>query len=218
MYMYNLCHINLRFEGSDGSTTFTDSSRVANTFTAVGNARIRTADYKIGSSSLYLGGTGDYVTSTTTNGAAFSSNQYDSCLEFYIRLKAAPAAEAMIAGLWRETGSSRSYAIFINAAREILLKRSTIGTDTVSHSTGYILPLDTWTHLRLRMSGPSASRVLQLLVDGVVVYTTSASTLYNLSGSSRVYSFGATAGGNSVMSVLYIDWFFLNFCILICFD
>jgi len=52
----------LNFEGADTSTTIIDD--FGNSWSAVGNAQIDTAQFKFGSSSLLLDGTGDYVEST----------------------------------------------------------------------------------------------------------------------------------------------------------
>jgi len=49
----------LHMEGTNGSTTFTDSSANARTITAYGDAQISTAQAKFGSSSAYFDGTGD---------------------------------------------------------------------------------------------------------------------------------------------------------------
>lgn len=52
----------LNFDGSNGSTTLTDTSDNALTVTASGNAQLSTAQYKYGTASLYLDGTTDYAT------------------------------------------------------------------------------------------------------------------------------------------------------------
>jgi hypothetical protein len=49
----------LHGNGTNGSTTITDSSRFANTVTAVGNAQISTAQSKFGGASIAFDGTGD---------------------------------------------------------------------------------------------------------------------------------------------------------------
>lgn len=51
----------LHFNGTDGSTTFTDSSTAAHTMTARGSAQLDTAQTAFGSASGLFGGTGDYV-------------------------------------------------------------------------------------------------------------------------------------------------------------
>lgn len=54
----------LEFEGTDGATTTTDL--LGHTWTFNGNAQIDTAEYKTGSSSLKMDGTGDYIVADTS--------------------------------------------------------------------------------------------------------------------------------------------------------
>jgi hypothetical protein len=54
----------LHFDGSDGSTTFTDSGISPVSFTASGNAQLDTAQQKFGTASVYLDGTGSYASGT----------------------------------------------------------------------------------------------------------------------------------------------------------
>lgn len=49
-------------DGTNGSTTFTDSGPIGHTVTAVGNAQVSTSSPKFGSGSILLDGTGDYLT------------------------------------------------------------------------------------------------------------------------------------------------------------
>jgi hypothetical protein len=53
--------INLQFNGTNGSTTFTDDSANNHTASVFGNAQISTAQSVSGGSSLLLDGTGDYL-------------------------------------------------------------------------------------------------------------------------------------------------------------
>lgn len=55
----------LHGEGTDASTTFTDSSLLNQTMNAQGNAQIDTAQFRFGSSSMLFDGTGDYVKAAT---------------------------------------------------------------------------------------------------------------------------------------------------------
>ena len=50
------------FEGADMSTSFTDESEDARIISGFGNAQIDTAQFRFGSSSLLLDGTGDFLT------------------------------------------------------------------------------------------------------------------------------------------------------------
>jgi Concanavalin A-like lectin/glucanases superfamily len=51
----------LHGQGGDGSTTFTDRSRFNIPLTAAGNVRISSGQARIGPSSIYFDGTGDYL-------------------------------------------------------------------------------------------------------------------------------------------------------------
>ena len=55
------CKLLLHLDGTDGSTTFTDSSASGHSFTAVGTAQLDTADYKWGTASLLLDGDSDSI-------------------------------------------------------------------------------------------------------------------------------------------------------------
>ena len=57
---YSAVSLLLPMDGTNGSTTFTDSSLNGLTVTAVGNAQISTTQSKYGGASGYFDGTGDY--------------------------------------------------------------------------------------------------------------------------------------------------------------
>jgi hypothetical protein len=66
----------LHMDGSNGSTSFVDSSANAFTVTAVGNAQISTAQSKFGGSSAFFDGTGDYLSITDNNAFSFGSGAF----------------------------------------------------------------------------------------------------------------------------------------------
>lgn len=61
----------LHMDGSNGSSTFTDSSSAARTITRFGNAQISTAQSKFGGASALFDGSGDYLTT------AYSTTAFD---------------------------------------------------------------------------------------------------------------------------------------------
>lgn len=69
--------------GTDGSTTFTDSSASPKTFTAYGNARIRTAESKFGGAAMYFDGTGDWI--DTPDSADFALGNSDFTIDFWMK-------------------------------------------------------------------------------------------------------------------------------------
>lgn len=68
----------LHFNGSDGSTTFTDET--GKTWSASGNAQLDTAIKKFGTAALLLDGAGDYISATD---AAFAFGLGDFTVEFF---------------------------------------------------------------------------------------------------------------------------------------
>lgn len=72
----------LHFNGSNGSTTFTDSGPGARTFTAFGNAQLSTSGPKFGTASLLLDGSGDYLSSSAN--AAYDFGTGDFTIEFWV--------------------------------------------------------------------------------------------------------------------------------------
>lgn len=73
----------MHFDGSDGSTTITDSSSYARALTAAGNAQIDTAQSVFGGASLVMDGTGDRVTSASE--ASLIIGAQDFTLEGWLR-------------------------------------------------------------------------------------------------------------------------------------
>ena len=73
---YPSCSLLMHFSGSNGSTTFIDNSPTPKSFTVNGNAQISTAQSKFGSSSLYLDGTGDYLTSPSVSDYALGTGDF----------------------------------------------------------------------------------------------------------------------------------------------
>jgi hypothetical protein len=74
----------LHFDGTNGSTAFTDSSLNAVSFTAFGNAQISTSQSKFGGASGLFDGTGDYITAASN--ALFGFGTGDFTIEAWVRL------------------------------------------------------------------------------------------------------------------------------------
>lgn len=91
----------LHFDGSDGSTTFTDVK--GKTWTANGNAQIDTAQSKFGGASGLFDGAGDYI--TTPDSADFAFGAGDFTVEFRLR-PAAVGTTQQIIGQWISGGTA----------------------------------------------------------------------------------------------------------------
>ena len=73
----------LHGNGTNGSTTITDSSLTPKTVTAVGNAQISTAQSKFGGASIAFDGTGDYLSTPATSAFVFGTDNFT--IELWVR-------------------------------------------------------------------------------------------------------------------------------------
>jgi hypothetical protein len=108
----------LHFDGSDASTTFTDSSIFAKTFTASGNAQLDTAEFRFGTASGLFDGTGDWI--DASDSADFTLDDQDFAIEGWFFVDAALGTNRHMAGQGDAAGDSNG--------RAWLLQRNTDGT------------------------------------------------------------------------------------------
>jgi hypothetical protein len=117
----------LNFNGTDASTTMLDD--FGNTWTANGNAQLDTAQFKFGSSSLLLDGTGDYITST--NFTTLGDGSWEmSC---WFRVNALPGVGVAydILGAMNATGNGARVQMFNQAGTtKLFYYGSSNGTST----------------------------------------------------------------------------------------
>lgn len=158
----------LHFEGSDTSTTFTDECGL--TWTAAGNAQIDTAQFKFGSSSLLLDGSGDYIyTSDTTY------NMGDGLpwmQEGWFRFNAFAASTALFA-----EGSQHTALIYHNGSASTLAFYISSNGSSWNIANGATGSKSSWTtgqwyHIRWGWDGTTYF----CYVDGVLDWSTANSS------------------------------------------
>jgi hypothetical protein len=98
----------LHFDGSDGSTTFTDSSLGAHTFTAEGDADLDTGEFRFGTASGQFDGTGDYI--DTPDSSGFTLGDQDFTIECWFFVDAAVGSSRHMAGQGDAAGDSNGRA------------------------------------------------------------------------------------------------------------
>jgi hypothetical protein len=146
----------LHMDGSNGSTTFTDSSSNAHAMSVNdGAVSITTAQSKFGGASGEFAG--DLRTPTSST---FTLNG-----DFTIELWA------------RRTGTTGSFDTLVSASSENLLIRASSSNpgfifNGVQFATGLALTLNTWQHVAMVRSGSTVTAYL----DGVSIGTTTSST------------------------------------------
>jgi hypothetical protein len=150
----------LHMDGSNGSTTFTDSSSNALSVTANGNAQISTAQSKFGGESGLFDGTGDYL---SANDADLALAQSDHTIEGWVRLTSLPATKWGFAYNGDPSSNNNRIQVEFNPTGTITLFLQA-GTGTgVSFTTTTTLSTGTWYHLAYVKSGTS----VKLFIDGV---------------------------------------------------
>lgn len=180
------CKLLLHFEGTDASTTFTDSSSSARTGTANGNAQIDTAQYYFQTSSGLFDGTGDFVTYPDSNDWTFAGN---FTIEVHARFSSLAASRA----LWGQGSSATAqYRLIVSTAGAITFEVINTSTIITMASANGVIVIDTWYHIAVVRNGND----FNLYVNGVsVASTTDADAIPNYAGTFRVGADGASANG-----------------------
>lgn len=153
----------LHFDGSNGSTTFTDQK--GRTWTGVGNAQISTADSEFGGASLALDGSGDWIQTPTSADFVFSG---DFTIEGWLKLTAQTTDYMTILGGGDAgfSGNSSFLMCYGNAAPSVGNRRKLAfgnGSFNPLVSTTTLLNISTWYYFAVSRSGSTA----RLFLDGV---------------------------------------------------
>lgn len=184
----------LHLNGSNGSTTFTDSSSNGLTVTRGGNVTISTAQAKFGGASAVFDGSGDYL--TANNAALALANVSDWTFECWVRLSSLPAARwgVFFNGNTASNEHRLQVEITQTGAVNLYLQGGTgTGASITSNAT---LNINTWTHIAAVKSGTniaiyingtsSATGTYSTAITGnnnfYLGYTRSGGTLYSLDG------------------------------------
>jgi hypothetical protein len=159
----------LHMDGSNGSTTFTDSSGTPKTVTANGNAQISTAQSKFGGASGYFDGSGDFVVATSPTAFEFGTGDFTAECWFY----AATGSNGGVAAIMTTaTGSSDEFGFFVGLQDDSnIIWLFGDGTWAFFRSVSGF-PTDSWSHLALTRS----SGVAYLFLNGTVIDSVSDST------------------------------------------
>ena len=185
----------LPFDGANGATTTSDLSNSNHAATFVGNAQISTAQSKFGGSSLYLDGTGDYLTIPTST--SFNLGSGDWTIECWIKT----TDTSSVAILNQSNGSAASNSSWLiwlggDGKPGIYLTENT-GWDKYNINTTVVTD-NVWHHVAGVRNGSS----LRMYVDGVSSSSTDVSN-FTVPDSSRVFDVGSQDGSSPYTG--YID-------------
>lgn len=163
-------------DGTNGSSTFTDSGPDARTITRSGNAQISTANSKFGGASMLLDGTGDYVSiGAAADWTWMHATNAKWTLEMQLRLATFSQPHALFSTAEGTTGHIGVFA-YVNTDRSISVQivRGVLGTYVVNalYPAGSY-PNDTadFHQLSICWDHSLASANLELFIDAVSLGT-----------------------------------------------
>jgi hypothetical protein len=171
----------LRGNGTDGSTTFVDSSLSPKTITAVGNAQISTAQSKFGGASMLFDGNGDYLQASYNSSYDFGTGDFTVELWIY---RAGNSTGGVGSDYEALIGSNASG----NSKWTIYLRRSTkniawFGDDgTLRETSGATISDSAWYHVAWCRSGST----LRGFIDGTQRYSATATGSYTTGSEMRI--------------------------------
>lgn len=175
----------LAMDGSNGSTTFTDSSNNAFAVTVTGDAQVSTAQSKFGESGLF-DGTGDRL--EVSSNAAFAFGTGDFTVELFFRLTSIKTAAQGFVNVNTSGGFSFYYNGsdgFFGGANSFRVsnRSSNLITQSQALSTGV------WYHAAVSRAGGT----MRLFLDGAQIASVSNTTNF----AQGVLQIGGTSDGST---------------------
>lgn len=177
----------LKMDGSNGSTTFTDSSDNAFTVTANGNSQISTTQSRFNGASGYFDGTGDYLSLAANSAFAFGTGDFTGEAWLYI-----VARTVTYNNFFSTAGVGSDFAFGTDSSGQVYFWNGATLT-----TFGGDVPNGFWCHVAISRDNGS----VRAFVNGVQVGSTATITT-DLGNSSEI-QFPASADYSS--NECYID-------------
>ena len=173
---YNSVSLLLHCDGSNGSTTFTDSSTTPKTVTASGGAQISTSQSKFGGASALFDGNGDYL--SVTYNSALSLISGDFTIEAFIYVNATTAGSMSVLSKDGVAGTSYSqYALQVTSAGKLsafLGNGNGVSPTGTNYTGATTITTGAWHHVAIVKTGSTFKGFL----DGTEEWSSSAATMY----------------------------------------
>ncbi len=184
----------LHMDGTDGSTTFTDSGATGHSVTANGNAQIDTAQSKFGGASALFDGAGDYLTIPDhSDWDFFSSASKSFTLDCWFRLSTTSGYNTFCA---IGTATSYHWGVYIGPT-SVNFQRYDAAVSPGYNNRSWAhggLSVNTWYHLALIKGWGGDASKIAVTLNGVEIGTTiTGDTYYIPSGVSGNLTVGRWA-------------------------
>jgi hypothetical protein len=153
------------FEGTNGSTSFTDESAAAHAITPFGNAAISTAQQKFGAASGTFDGSGDYLTLPSSSDWDFAANKFT--VEGWFRFLVKQTNQALL-GVWANV--TNSWFFYIEGSN-LILRTNISGFSLVDIGAAFAPTLGQWYHLAADRDATGKFRVY---VNGTMIASNGA--------------------------------------------
>jgi len=197
----------LHCDGTNGSTTFIDSSSSPKTLTANGNANISTAKSKFGGSSGLFDGTGDYLSSSYDAGYDLIGS--DFTIEGFVypsTLRTSGTRLISTGGgalAWNSTNGIHVLLQCNGTSNALALQLSNgTGSPITFNSSALALTNNSWQHISACVSGSTAYLSLNGVVESASVAATSRPSTNPVL---NIATIPGEAGGNTVAFQGYMD-------------
>lgn len=155
----------LHFDGTNGSTAFTDSSSNNWTMTAGGNAQLSTATPKYGTACGVFDGVGDYVDAPSSG--LFSSASTDFTIEAWINPNTVAATRIILST--RPSGADRGISFYINTSGKLSFNAwDASGNAIAIVSSSASISTSAYTHVAVTKNGSNYTLWINGVADGTV--------------------------------------------------
>jgi hypothetical protein len=188
----------LHGDGTNGSTTITDSSPTPKTVTAFGDAQISTAQSKFGGASIAFDGAGDYLSAGIAEDWTFLHDGTAFTVEAFVRGNVFSGNQVIASTII----NSSSVGIFlsVNSGKAFFRLARGTGSFALSLEADTVLSADTWHHLAFVLTAEGLGAVY---VNGTLEESGTPSSLSPLSPTNTL-SIGANTN-NTLFFNGYID-------------
>ena len=158
----------LHTDGSDGSTSFPDSSLRNHNVNRAGNAQIDTSSKKFGTGSLLCDGSGDYLSVPDSNGWYMASGRFT--IDMWVRLdRTNTIAEPLF---MQSSGPTDHITMHVYPANnQIVLVMATGFTQHITMVGSYSFSAGTWYHIALIRGWGGNANTWAITVNGNPVAT-----------------------------------------------